>query len=181
MKSELSLEVSESLSAKTMRLFDTSHYCTDEEIENYLVEVLPVNLNTWVNFRVQKHFSLVLNSSNLRYSKIKTSDELLDLPDGIYEFKMSVKPNILTIHHFYTLRTVSLQRTLQKEYNKLLEEKCKMDRKDQASSKDKLRNIDEYLKASKWMVEECLDKKKGKELYEFTLDLLKQYTNECSC
>ena len=164
-----------------MRLFDTSNYCTDEVIENLLVEVLPVNLSTWVTFRGQKDFSIVLNSSNLRYNKVLTTGELIALPDGIYEFKMSIKPNILTVHHFYHLRTTDMERSIQSEYSKLIDNRCKMDRKDLVKSRDALRNIDEYLRASKWMVEECLDKKKGKELYEFTQSLLDQYTNECKC
>lgn len=181
MKSELFLEVSESLHEKTMRVFDTSHYCEDEVIENYLVEVLPPNINTWSVFKVKKNFSLTLNSSSLRYNRVKSIDELISLPDGIYEFKMSYKPNIRTISQFYHLRTVALRRDLQLQFNNLISEKCNIDKKDFVKSREELRNIDEYLSAAKWMVEECLDKKKGKELYTYTQELLKNYKNECKC
>jgi len=57
---ELSLDVGKSYNLKTMTLFDTSKYCEDEAIENYLVEVLPVNKSTWVTFYVQKGFVLTV-------------------------------------------------------------------------------------------------------------------------
>jgi len=180
-KSELSLEVSQALKPKILRVFDTSHYCTDEEIENYLVEVLPVNKGVWITFVVRKDFSLVLNSASLRYTKGGTISDLADLPDGIYEFKMSVKPNILNINHFYHLRTVDFERKLQAQFVKLIDGKCNLSSSEYNSNKLKLRDIEEYVKAAKWQVEECLDKVKGKELYEFAQKLLQQYTNDCKC
>lgn len=164
-----------------MRVFDTSHYCEDEVLDNYLVEVLPVNKGTWVTFIVKKNFSLVLNSSSLRYNKVSSVSDLIELPDGIYEFKMSVKPNILNISHFYHLRTVSLERKLQSEFVKLIDGKCDISKFDYNINKLKLRDIEEYMKAAKWAVEECNDKEKGKDLYEFAQTLLKNYTNECKC
>lgn len=181
MKSELSLEVSNVLKPKCMRVYDTSYYCPEEVIENYLIEVLPVNKATWVTYVVKKSFSLVLNSATLRYTKGGSVHQLVDLPDGIYEFKMSIKPNSSTIHHYYHLRTVLLERKLQSEYSKLLEEKCDLSKADYHANKLRLRDIEEYIRAAKWAVEECHDKSRGKELYEFAESLLKRYTNECKC
>lgn len=164
-----------------MRVFDTSNYCTDEVIDNYIVEVLPVNKGTWVSFLVKKNFSLVLNSSSLRYNKVSSVDELVDLPDGIYEFKMSYKPNIKTVVHFYHLRTIELERKLNEEFTKLIDGKCDISKYDYNLNKLKLRDIEEYIMAAKWTVEECLDKTRGKELYEQADKLLKNYTNECKC
>lgn len=164
-----------------MVLLDTSNYCTDELVENLLVEVLPVNKSSWVTFLVAKNFNLILNSSNLKYNKVSSTSELIALPDGIYEMKMSFKPNILNVSQFYHLRIVDLQRKLQSEFNKLLDEKCDISKFDYNINKLKLRDIEEYMLAAKWQVEECLDKKRGKELYEFALKLLQQYTHECKC
>lgn len=180
-KSELSLDISESLNSKIMRIFDTSHYCSDETIENYIIEVLPVNKSLWVSFNVAKYFSLTLNSSNLRYKKASDAVQLIDIPDGIYEIKQSVKPNLFTIAHFYHFRTVSLERKIQKEKQKLIKNECKLSRQEYISNRDTLREIDEYVKAAKWDVEECGDKKAGKELYEFANNLLDRYTHECKC
>lgn len=164
-----------------MRIFDTSTYCTGEAVENYLVEVLPPSRSTWVTFHVLKGFSVVLNSSNLGYKKAKDSGELLDLQDGIYELSLSHKPNIHTLTKFYHLRTVQLTRKVRKQWTKLIGEECKITRNEFYSNRDKLREIEEYIQAAKYQVEELGDKKKGKEIYDFAQKLIEQYSHECKC
>lgn len=178
---ELSLEVSPSCNEKVIRIYDTSFYCNDDIPENYLIEVLPVNKSTWISFHVTRDFSLVLNSSNLHYKKVTDSSSLADLPDGIYEFKQSYKPNIHSVVHFYHLRTTDLFNKIRGAWNKLISGKCNLSRNEFFMNRDKLREIDEYILAAKYEVEECLDKKKGKELYDFTKKLYEQYTNKCKC
>lgn len=164
-----------------MRLYDTSFYYKDESVENYMVEVLPVNKSNWVVFHVDKNFSLVLNSSNLRYKKATDNDHLIELPDGVYEIKQSYKPNLQTLHHFYHFRIVNLLNKLQTQRNKLISKSCDISRAEYVINRDKLRDLEEYLLASKWLVEEEHDKKRGKEMYEFTKELLENYSNECKC
>lgn len=164
-----------------MRLFDTSHYCEEEKIENYIIEVLPVNKSTWLFFNVKKGFSLALNSSNLRYNKVVDETGLTPLPDGIYEFKQSVKPNSYTVVRYYHLRTTQFLHSLQNERTKLRSEQCSISREEFISNRDKLRDIEEYIEAAKYMVEERGDKKRGLELYTFAKKLLEQYSNECGC
>lgn len=178
---QLSLEVSDNLNLKTLRLFDTSFYFRDETVENYLVEVLPVNKSVWLTFEVKKKFSLVLNSSNLKYKKATSNDDLIDLPDGIYEFKVSIKPNLLTVGHYYHFRVVELIRSINKQRTKLIKNECKLDREDYIRNRDWLRDIEEYVLAAKWMLEEEHDKKKAKELYDFAEKQIERYTNECQC
>ncbi len=164
-----------------MRLFDTSHYCGDTAIENYLIEILPVNKSTWVTLHTKKNFSLALNSSSLGYKKVSDKANLIALPDGIYEIKQSIKPNIYTVVHYYHLRTTELYKKLRAQWDKLISDECKLSREEYYTNRDKLREIDEYLAAAKYKVEECAEKKEGKELYEWASKLLEQYTNECQC
>ncbi len=180
-KSELSLEVSNSSNSKVMRLFDTSHYCSDEPIENYIIEVLPVNKSTWISFNVAKGFSLAVNSSNLRYKRVSEPEGLIALPDGIYEIKQSVKPNLFTVVQFYHFRTVEAETKLQALRQKLLKNECKLSREEYHLNRDRLREIEEFIASAKWEVEECGDKVKGKEIYDFSNRLLETYTNECQC
>ena len=181
MNTDLSLEVSSATNTKIMRLYDTSHYHDDEVVHNYLIEVLPVNKTTWLTYNVAKYFTLVLNSSNLRYKKVTDSADLIELPDGIYEIKQSYKPNSKTVIHFYHFRITSTSNSLQSERNKLYNDKCNISRDEFFVNRDKLRDIEEYLYAAKWMVEECHDKVKGKELFEYAKKLLERYANECQC
>lgn len=181
MNIDLSLEVSSSTNTKIMRLYDTSYYHSDEVVENYLIEVLPVNKSTWLTYYVAKNFTLVLNSSNLRYKKVTDAANLIELPDGIYEIKQSYKPNTKTVIHFYHFRTTETLNKLQSERNKLYGDKCSISKSEFFVNRDKLRDIEEYINAAKWMVEECHDKVKGKELFEYAKKLLERYTNECQC
>lgn len=179
-KHDLSLEVSDSCNPKVLRIYDTSRY-TEETVENYLVEVLPPQKSAFVPFYVQKGFSIATNSSSLKYRIVNDVDELRNLPDGIYEIKQSYKPNLQTIVIFYHLRTVELRLKIKAEWNKLLKDECKLSREEFFKNRDKLREIDEYAAAAKYSVEECHDKKNGKEMYEWALKLLEQYSNECKC
>ena len=177
---DLSLEVSDFCNPKVLRVFDTSRYC-DADVENYLLEIMPPQKSTFVTFFVQKGFSLAANSSSLKYKKVTEEDDLRCLPDGIYEIKQSYKPNIHTVSHYYHLRTVELRLKIGSEWNKLLTDECKISREEFYRHRDKLREIDEYAAGAKYMVEECNDKTKGKEMYEWAVKLLEQYTNECQC
>lgn len=180
-KTELSLEVSNAPNPKVMRLYDTSHYCEDETVENYLVEVLPASKSVWLSFNVAKNFSLALNSSNLRYRRVNDPSELIALPDGIYEIKQSIKPNIHTLIHFYHFRVTELLNKLNSNRSTLLGDKCNISRNEYVANRDKLRDIEEYIKAAKWMVEERGKKVEGLELYDFAKKLLEEYSNECMC
>ncbi len=178
---DLLLEVSSSNEAKVMRLVDTSHYFTDDKLENYIIEVLPVNSLKWITFHVEKNFSLVLNSSNLQYKKASYKQELIDLQDGIYEIKQSYKPNIHTVSHFLHLRVTLLLNDLKSQMCDLISNKCDLSKEDFIKNREKLREIEEYILAAKWMVEECSDKAKGKEIYEYAKKLLEDYKGECCC
>lgn len=181
MKTVLSLEVSDNPNSKIMRLFDTSHYYSDESIDNYIIEVLPANRSTWVNFNVAKGFSLTLNSSSMLYRKVSDISGLIAIPDGIYEIKQSIKPNVFTVVHYLHLRTTALSNKVKDKMIQLLCDKCNITRAEFYENRNKLRDIEDYIKAAKWKVEECGDKKKGKELYEFATKLLETYSNECRC
>lgn len=181
LQSELSIDISHNLNKKVIRVFDTSHYCNHENIENYLIEVLPVNKSVWLTFHVKKGFSLVLNSSNLRYNRPNSTSGLIDLPDGIYEFKQSYNPNTLTVGYYLHLRTTEIELKIKNERNKLIDNKCNLSKEEYKINRDKLNDIQEYVEAARFKVEEKLERKEGIELYQWAEKLLEQYTNECQC
>lgn len=181
LKTQLSVDYSTSLNLKVLRLYDTSHYCLQDTIENYLLEVLPANSKKWVTFHVEKGFSMALNSSNLRYHVISEEAQLLELPDGIYEFKLSYKPNILNVCQFYHMRITDLVGKIKTERKKLLEDQCSLSREEFWKSLHILRDIEDFATSAQYMVEECLDKQKGLEAYKWAVKRLEDYTNECKC
>jgi len=164
-----------------MRVFDTSKYCDDDIIENYLIEILPVNKSSWVVFYAQKNFSLVLNSSNLGYKKVANTDELVDIPDGIYEIKQSYKPNIHTLAHYYHLRTTALTLKYVELLCKHFNEECKKDERLYIAETQQLVNIKQYIEAAEYTVSEKHDKECGIRFYNQAVELIKQFENECGC
>lgn len=178
---ELSLDISPNRNEKLMRVYDMSQYCDDDKITNYLLEVLPVNKSTWIVFPIQKYFSVTLNSSNLQYRKVSLEADLIELPDGIYEFKLSYKPNIQTLTKFYHLRATKLINKVKSQRNELMKNKCDYCRNEYEENLGKLRDILEFVDGAQWAVEECHDKEKGKEMYEWATKLLEQYANNCQC
>lgn len=179
MKTQLSLEVLSSKNRNILLIKDTSNIC--EDIDNYLIQILVPYSSKWIDIYTVKDFLLVLNSSSLNLQKVSKEAELAPLPDGIYEIKQSYKPNIHTLQHYYHFRVTDLQFKLCNEWTKLLSKECKLSREEFSKNRDKLREIDEYLMAAIHAVENCLDKEKGKELYSFVQELLKNYSNECQC
>lgn len=180
LNNELSLEVSDAPNVKVLRVYDTSYWRGDP-IENYLIEVLPVNKSKWVTFHVQKGFSLAVNSSSLGYRKVSDDSGLVAIPDGIYEFKQSYKPNIHTLNHYLHLRVADIRKKIRAEWDKLVDNVCNISREEYYSNRDKLREIEEDILAAKYKIEECHQKKEGKELYEWAVKKLEIYTNECQC
>lgn len=164
-----------------MRLFDTSFYHQDEVTDNYLIEVLPVNRNTWVTFNVDRGFNIVLNSSNLNYARVNNSSKLLDLPDGIYEIKQSYKPNALTSVSYYHLRTSAIHLKYVELLCKHFSDECKKDRKTYVEESLQLTKIKQYLDAAEYEVSEEHDKDTGIRLYNKATDLIKTFENDCRC
>lgn len=178
---ELSLEVSKKHNLKVMRLFDTSFYYKDQKIENYLIEILPVNKNNWIPFHVSKDFSLVLNSSNLGYKKVNRTEDLLDLPDGIYEIKQSIKPNSLTINHFYHFRTLELRLKHIELLCKHFDSECVNSGKEYRKNTELLTEILQYIESAEYVTEEKHNKSRGIKYYNRAVDLIKTFENECGC
>ncbi len=178
---ELSIEISRTNDLRLMRIFDTSHYNVHEDVDNYMVEVLPVNKTGWLTFNIQKDFSLILNSSNLRYKKANDSTNLIPLPDGVYEFKQSFKPNISTLAHYYHIRTVELRLKHIEMLCRHFSEECKKNTRQYHIEVEKLNKARDYIDAAEFIVDDKGDKKSGIKFYNKALEILKQLENDCGC
>jgi hypothetical protein len=180
-RTELSLEVSKAHNLKVLRLFDTSKYCDEDVVENYLIEVLPVNKKSWVPYYVSKGFSLALNSSNLGYKKVNEDNFLIDIPDGIYEIKQSYKPNIHTVAHYYHLRTTALSLKYVELLCKHFSKECKKEERVYNAETLHLTRIKQYIDAAEYMVSEKHEKECGIKFYNKAVELIKEFEHECGC
>lgn len=164
-----------------MRIFDTSKYCDDVDIDNYLIEILPVNKSKWLTFHVQKNFSLTVNSSSLGYKKVSDVAYLVDIPDGIYEIKQSYKPNIDTLSHYYHLRTAAINMKYIELLCKHFARECKKEERTYNEETMVLSRIKQYIDAAEYMVGEKHEKECGIRFYNQAAELIKSFENECGC
>lgn len=171
MISQLTLDIPDTFNVATLRINDSSWYNESLTVECGLLEVTPPGYSKAVNFNVDKAFSIVLNSSNLKLAKAKVFRDLKALPDGVYKIKYSIKPNeALWIQYDY-MRVNTL---LKDYYTQLCQAKLQpypSDRK----VKDELKRLAEirtYIDAAKVEVEECGNRKRGIELYNYAKELI---------
>jgi hypothetical protein len=171
----LSLDITHNLNPKVLKIKDTSICVTD--IENFLLEILSPNKNTWITYPVVPGFDFIGNSSNLKLTK----NSIANLPDGIYEFKISHKPNFATYQHFYHLRVTTLRNRYEDLLIKFYSEKCDITKKEFSEKRNILLNIYMDLMAAIAMVEKNHDKKKGLELYNKVSEDIKNFSDDCKC
>ena len=87
MTSELILDFPDTCDVRTLRVNDSSFYNPKVKVECGILEITPPGYLEAVSFNVTEHFSIVLNSSNLKLAKVKVYKDLKALPDGIYTIK----------------------------------------------------------------------------------------------
>lgn len=175
----ITIDVSRKTSTKVLRIKDTSFFATN--VENMLLEILAPTSTVWKTFKVIPGFDHISNSVSLGLTHPSSRGELPDLPDGVYDIKVSVKPNFATHEEFYHLRTNSLTSEWEKELCKLYSQQCNLTKKEFEDSKKKLMDIYFDLLAAVTKVETCHERKEGLNLYTKAKDDLKKYRNECGC
>lgn len=170
MVSNLLLETPDTYNAKTLRINDASFY-NDVTVECGLLEVIPPGYTKSVNFNVSKNFSIVLNSSNLKLAKARVFRDLKDLPDGVYSLRYSIKPNDEVWIEYDHMR---INKVL-KDYYQLLCETKLQPYPESKEIRDKLKRLAEirvYIDAAKVEVEECGNRKRGIDLYNYAQELI---------
>jgi hypothetical protein len=177
---ELFLTVIPDTNVKTIIVKDTGFYEDKNSVENLLFEILSPSSSKWVNYKVNPEFIFVLNASNLRLCTISELTKLPNLDDGIYEFKISYKPNFGTHKLFYHLNTKNLLKQYWDEVENLYSKQCSITKRDFEFSRDLLIGLKMDLDAAKWIVEEKHKKKEGLELYNRVKEDLKKYKDGCS-
>lgn len=111
---------------------------------------------------------------NIDQLNVGCSQNLCDIPDGVYELNLTSYPDTAD---FYHLRICKLWRSYLNEVCKLYDSKCEISNKKFNKRKEELWQIRNIILDAKIIVEECLDKEGGLELYEYAKSLL----NVSSC
>jgi len=180
----LDLTITETYNCKTLRVDDSSIYDELISTDNILLEIKPPGKNCFIEFPITDipwNYK-ILSCSDLEICAQSQLPYLSLLPDGIYEIKYSVAPNLATLVHFYHMRNCQLMKTYTQAVCDFFSRKCDLTQKERLKVEDKLVHIKNLIEASKYKIEECGDKSLGLELYEEAKTLLKDFSNgKCGC
>lgn len=106
----LDFEILDTGNPKTLVFVDSSEYM--EEPERPLLEVVMPGYNKYVLVNVIAKRVNTFNSSTLNINQVLTSDCLVDLPDGLWQFKYKICPYKYTYKTKNFMRTALLQNKL---------------------------------------------------------------------
>lgn len=181
----LDVLIPETYNVKTLRIEDNSIYDENYEVANQIVEVKPPGKDCFIPFYVTDDCPwtfIVLDCVLLEICKRGCSDTVAALPDGIYEIKYSIDPNLSTMVEFSHFRTTRIMKRLAEVTCKFFGMKCDFKKSQYKELLDKLIEIQFTITAAKWKVEECLEPEEAMALYNKANELLKEFENgECSC
>lgn len=184
MNADLSLDISKTTRVQTLRVSDASTFFSADAPENFLLEIISPLSDKWITYNVIAGFNLILNAYSLKLAVLQPGGKpktTLPLPDGIYTFRMSVKPNMSTLVEYDHLRTRILDEAYNSSLCKLYSEQCSINSREFEKRRATLLSIKMDIMAAISYVEDCHDKKKGLALYEKASKDLKKFKDECQC
>lgn len=179
-KHQLSLEIVQTNNCSVIRLFDTSIYSPDLDIDCGIIQIIPPGFNETVTITVEPGFDFMLTACLLG---IQTKDcgELANyLPDGIYNIKYSVSPNDKVYVEYNYLRTCQVLSTYYRELCKLELAACEPD-PDIKAQVEEIQLIKGYIDAAKAKVEHCGDLQAGIQLLIYAKDRLEKFGRDSWC
>lgn len=165
MTSKLEIQELVGTSCKVLKLGDASSYNPDIDTTDGVLEVTPPGFSCPVEFAVLPGFSITLNSSTLNIAPAVTSEDLINLPDGVYKYKYSIAPNDQLYVEYSSLRECAILQKYYQEVCKLFASRIRVTPKAFQLMRRNLIWIKELIDAAKYKVEECLEEEAGIELY----------------
>ncbi len=161
----LSITYGTNNNCKALTLQDASVYNAMFPLQNVILEVKPPGKSCFTSFSLlagwcSKTFSCI------DFDLCCISDERTVLPDGIYEIKYSVDPNLATMIEIDHFRICNLYRIYLDAVCELRSNKCSYSHKDYKSKTKLLYEIKNMMADAVILVEECLNKEAGIALYE---------------
>lgn len=161
---QLDITYHNTYNCKTLKIEDNSIYEKDRTVKNLILEVKAPGLTSYIPFYFpNKNWkSITLNCSTL---KSCPKGKLSLLPDGIYDIKYSVDPNLTCMVEFSHMRVCQIMSNYIKLVGLFLSNKCSMTNKQIEDIEKELIAIKDTIDASVYAVEECLDNTLGLELY----------------
>jgi hypothetical protein len=165
----LSFDILDTNDCKTLGLYDTSFYSSNQTIANATLQVITPFDDEPVELDYYKNAVTVLNSNNLKITNVNDLDLLTTLPDGLYTAKISICPEDKFWFEKSWYRTCLLECKYDKAFLKLNVQTC-----DACFSPEKLQKLERariYIYGVKTNAQNCNNKEADK-LYKAADKLL---------
>lgn len=178
----LNIDIKKSFDCRTLIVEDISIYDDIDEIDNIILEIKPPGKDCFISFDLYKNWTnKTLNCSLLQTCCTDCPASFSVLPDGVYDLKYSINPNLKTIVEFSHLRTCQLEKRYMQILCNFYSDKCQYSKSEQNKLIEQLYDIFFNIESAKWMVGECDEIEKGLELYNDINNQLDKYEKGCGC
>lgn len=160
---------------KNIFVQDVSTYNPDVEVENPLMEITPPNYSTIYKVIYPIESIIPINSNTLGLTNTDEYSELLNIQDGLWTFKLSVKPNDCLYETFYHFRIVNLKKKIMcyvSEQMDLSNLNCDLN----DSWYQDIFNLLQLLDAAKYLAENCGKCNEAKIIYNQVSNQAKRFT-----
>lgn len=177
----LNLHIPETFNTKTLRIEDNSIYDPTPPL-NTILEIRPPSASQYVIFYLSANWkSETFDCEKLRLCYANCTGVQANLPDGIYDIRYSVDPNISTMVEYNHFRTTAIMKRYTKMVCSFFNKRSDYKKSEYIALMDRLIEIDFIIKAAKYKAEECLEKEEALALYDQASTLLKDFENEPCC
>lgn len=161
---------------KTFVVQDASIYDINFPITNTILEIKPPGQACFITFNLLAGWcSKTFNCVNFNLCCI--SDEITVLPDGVYELKYSVDPNVETMIEGSHMRICQLTSEYTKVLGLFLSNRHNYNKREIIEIEKELLHIKTLLESSVFAVEDFFDNTSGIELYNEASSRLKRFKN----
>ena len=179
MISQIDINIEDVPNPKVLIVDDVSFYNPEIDVTNSYLEVQYPGSKKYVHIPVAPGFRYTINSNILGITSVVKSELLAPLPDGLWTINYSICPNSELFVEYKFLRNVKQLNKISDAYCALELEKCA--RKEYKEELEKLREIEDYAKAAKYLADSCNRYNDSIKLYNFADELLNKFSGNCNC
>ena len=165
---QLDITYHNTYNCKSLRIEDNSIYDDTLSVTNPILEIKPPGLTSYIPFYFanKKWKARTFNCATLKLCCTKQPCKFTELPDGIYDLKYSINPNLDTIIEFSHMRVCKLMSNYTKIIGLYFSTKHNRSIKDNDNIEKELISIRDIIDGAVYAVEELLDNGLGIEMYE---------------
>lgn len=184
MAHSLNLEITDALDCSTLIIRDASVWDPNLPVQNAIIEVQTPLSTCFYSFTVTNScglvpgFGVALSCAQLQLCCMDCLPSSSTLPDGNYNIKFSVDPNLKTMVEFNYFRTCDLTNKYIAAVCHTREMKCDLRPDEYKVKLLALRDIKDLIDSSKWSAEECLNVHQALEVYNEAISLLQQFNHD---